>query len=101
MSDVVLKICGITLNMGKLRKVYFRLDADKLEALDAIACSSNRSRSYLLNEAVAHYLDLQAYQENLIEQGLRALKEQRTISSDELRSRIASYPSPRRTNQKK
>jgi predicted transcriptional regulator len=101
LSAAVLKICGITLNMSKSRKVRFRLGADKIEALDAIACSSNRGRSSLLSEAVANYLDLQAYHADLIEEGLRAVTEQRTISSAELHSKIASYTSRRRTNPKK
>lgn len=97
----MLKICGITLNMSKSQKVRLRLDADKIDALDAIACSSNRGRSSLLSEAVANYLDLQAYHADLIEEGLRAVKEQRTISSAELRSKIANYASRRLTKPKK
>jgi predicted transcriptional regulator len=87
--------------MSKSRKVRFRLDADKIDALDAIACSSNRGRSSLLNEAAANYLDLQACHADLIEEGLRAVREQRTISPAELRSKIASYASHRRINPKK
>ena len=85
----------------QVAKVRLRLDADKIDALDAIACSSNRGRSSLLSEAVANYLDLQAYHADLIEEGLRAVKEQRTISSAELRSKIANYASRRLTKPKK
>ena len=47
--------------MSKARKIRFRLDDDKIDALDAIAYASNRDRSSLLTEGMANYLDLQAY----------------------------------------
>ena len=79
----------------------FRLDDDKIGALDAIAQGSNRDRSSLLNEAVANYLDLQAYHEGLIEKGLATVKQQRTISTAEVRARIAILARRARNNPKK
>jgi predicted transcriptional regulator len=42
--------------------VSFRLDADKVDALDTLAKALDRDRTYLLNEAVAAYLDVQQWQ---------------------------------------
>jgi len=53
------------------KTVSFRTDAKKVKALDALAASQDRDRSYLLNEAIDHYLDLQQYHIRLIEQGIR------------------------------
>jgi RHH-type rel operon transcriptional repressor/antitoxin RelB len=53
------------------KTVSFRTDSKKVEALDALASVSDRNRSYLLNEAVDNYLDLQQYHIELIEKGIR------------------------------
>jgi len=54
-----------------VKTVSFRTDSKKVEALDALASVQDRDRSYLLNEAVDNYLDLQQYHITLIEQGIR------------------------------
>lgn len=38
--------------------ITFRIDSDKKAALDAIAAGINRDRKYVLNEAVAAYLEM-------------------------------------------
>ena len=53
------------------KTVSFRTDSKKVEALDALASVYDRDRSYLLNEAVDNYLDLQQYHIELIEEGVR------------------------------
>jgi RHH-type rel operon transcriptional repressor/antitoxin RelB len=53
------------------RTVSFRTDSKKVEALDALASVQDRDRSYLLNQAVDNYLDLQQYHIQLIEDGIR------------------------------
>lgn len=42
--------------------ISFRLDADKVSALDVLAVALERDRTYLLNEAVAAFLDVQQWQ---------------------------------------
>jgi predicted transcriptional regulator len=42
--------------------VSFRLDSDKVSALDALARATDRDRTYLLNEAVSAYLEVQRWQ---------------------------------------
>jgi predicted transcriptional regulator len=53
------------------KTVSFRADSRKVEALDQLASVYDRDRSYLLNEAVDNYLDLQQYHIELIEKGIR------------------------------
>lgn len=53
------------------KTVSFRADSKKIEALDALASLQDRDRSYLLNQAVDNYLDLQQYHVELIENGIR------------------------------
>ncbi len=58
--------------MSTQRTISFRIPAKKVEALDALAETMDRDRSYLLNEAVEHYLELNEYHIKLIGKGLRA-----------------------------
>jgi RHH-type rel operon transcriptional repressor/antitoxin RelB len=53
------------------KTVSFRTDSKKVKALDALASMQDRDRSYLLNQAVDSYLDLQLYHIELIEKGIR------------------------------
>jgi len=59
--------------------VSFRVDADKVSALDTLARALNRDRSYLLNEAVAAYLEVQRWQVEQIEKSLRQADEGKLI----------------------
>ena len=51
--------------------VTFRLDAGKKKALDALAASLDRDRSYVLNEAISQYLDVHQWQIEHIKEGVR------------------------------
>ena len=51
--------------------ITVRMDADKREALDALARATDRDRSYLINEAVDAYLAVHRWQITHIEEGLR------------------------------
>lgn len=50
--------------------VTFRLESDKVAALDALAGSLARDRTYLLNEAVQAYLETQEWHLKEIRAGL-------------------------------
>lgn len=82
--------------MGTQRTISFRLDEEKLEALDGLAKSSDRDRTYLLNEAVTNYLELHAYHASLIKEGLKAVREGRTIEIADVRARITKLARARR-----
>lgn len=58
--------------MSELKTISFRMPAEKVETLDALAETMERDRTYLLNEAVERYLELNEYHIKLIEKGLRA-----------------------------
>lgn len=46
------------------------VSADKQAKLDAIAANARRPRSYIVNEAIDHYLDLYEWQTRRIEERL-------------------------------
>ena len=51
--------------------VTFRIDSEMKDALDAVAQSMDRDRSYVLNEAVAAYIETYRWQVEHIKEGLR------------------------------
>jgi RHH-type rel operon transcriptional repressor/antitoxin RelB len=51
--------------------ISFRLDSRKKDALDAIARAHDRDRTYVLNEAIDAYLDVQKWQIEHIKEGIR------------------------------
>jgi predicted transcriptional regulator len=77
--------------MTTVRTISFRIAADKVEELDALARSMDRDRSYLLNEALDDFLSQQQRFHQLVEQGLAALDRGETISDEELTERIDSW----------
>ena len=51
--------------------ITFRADPNNVKALDRLARSLDRDRSYLLNEAVEQYLSVNEYHLEQIEKGLQ------------------------------
>jgi len=74
--------------MGTQRTISFRIPAKKVETLDALAETMDRDRSYLLNEAVERYLELNEYHIKLIEKGLRAAEEGKLVSHADVKKMI-------------
>lgn len=50
--------------------ISVRIEPEVRERLDRIATSLDRSRNWLVNEAIAHYLELYQWQTELIEERL-------------------------------
>ncbi len=74
--------------MGTEKTISFRADAAKIETLDELAEAQDRSRSYLINQAIANYLELHAYQEALVRQGLEEMRKGRVVSHEEVVKRL-------------
>jgi len=45
------------------KTISFRAVAEKIDTLDSLAAAQDRSRSYLINEAITNYIELHAYQD--------------------------------------
>jgi predicted transcriptional regulator len=56
---------------NKMKTLSFRLSADKVAELDALGKAQVRDRTFLLNEAVDAYLELQRWQLAHIDEGIR------------------------------
>ena len=75
----------------RTRSVTFRLDAQKAEALDAIAAGIDRDRSYVLNEAVRSYIDTYRWQVEHIQEGLRQADAGKFASDAEAASAFSKW----------
>jgi predicted transcriptional regulator len=65
--------------------ISFRLDTDKVSALDSLADALDRDRSYLLNEAVRAYLEIQEWQTEHIVASLQQAEARQLVSHAEVK----------------
>lgn len=75
--------------------VSFRLDADKVDALDSLAKALDRDRTYLLNEAVDAYLEVQQWQIEHIQSALRQADEEELMDHQQVKKLAAKWRSRR------
>ena len=78
-----------------IKSVSFRTPSSKLEKIDKLAGAQHRDRSYILNEAIDQYLDVQNYHTSLVEQGLRDSEEGKTVSHEFVARRLAKQRASR------
>ena len=71
--------------------ISFRLDSDKVSALDELASALDRDRTYLLNEAVAAYLDVQEWQIAHIKAAVHQANEDRLIDHKQVKKMAAKW----------
>ena len=71
------------------KTVSFRADAKKVEALDALASVQDRDRTYVINEALDNYLDLQRYHIRLIEEGIREADAGEVVDHSEVEKMVS------------
>jgi len=70
------------------KTISFRADAAKIDELDQLAASQDRPRSYLINEAINNYIELHAYHDALVRQGLTEMLKGRVVSHEEVVTRL-------------
>ena len=68
--------------------ISFRAVTDKIAALDSLAAAQERSRSYLINEAITNYIELHAYQGALVRKGMDEMRKGRVVGHDEVVKRL-------------
>jgi predicted transcriptional regulator len=73
---------------GTEKTISFRAVAEKIDALDSLAAAQDRSRSYLINQAIANYIELHAYQDALVRKGLDDLRQGRVVRHEEVVKRL-------------
>ena len=71
--------------------ISFRLESDKVSALDTLANSLDRDRSYLLGEAVQAYLDTQHWQLEQIQAGIAEADAGRVVDHRRVKAMAARW----------
>jgi predicted transcriptional regulator len=75
--------------MGASEKtISFRADTSKIDKLDSLAAAQDRSRSYLINEAITNYIELHAYHDTLVRKGLEEMRKGRIVGHEEVVKRL-------------
>lgn len=62
----------------------------KVAEIDALASAMDRSRNYVVNQAIEQYLAANAWQVERIREGLAAAREGRVLPADEVFAGIAA-----------
>ena len=70
------------------KTISFRADSAKIDTLDSLAAAQDRPRSYLINEAISNYIELHAYQDELVQNGLEDMRSGRVVSHAEVVKRL-------------
>ena len=69
--------------------ITFRIDTDKKLALEAIAAGMDRDRSFLINEAIAAYLEMHQWQIEEIKRGIAEADAGDFASDEEVKATFA------------
>ncbi|MGO9433787.1 MAG: CopG family ribbon-helix-helix protein [Terracidiphilus sp.] len=70
------------------KTISFRAVSEKIDALDSLAAAQDRSRSYVINQAIANYIELHAYQDSLVREGQKETRQGRVRSHNEVVKRL-------------
>ncbi len=70
------------------KTISFRARVTDIDALDSLASAQDRTRSYLINEAITNYLELHAYRDALVRKGLEEMEADRVVSHAEVVKRL-------------
>ncbi len=68
-----------------------RSDSTKVKKLDQLANKLERSRNYLVNQAIEQYLDINSWQIQQIKQGIKAADEKRFVDDSEMERIFNKY----------
>lgn len=70
--------------------ITIRTDKQMVNAIDALAGAMDRSRNYVVNQAIQQYLDANAWQVERIKEGLADAKAGRVFPADDVLAEIAA-----------
>ncbi len=70
--------------------ITVRTTKETVARFDALAAAMDRSRNYLVGQALDQYLERNAWQIERIEEGIAAAREGRVIPADEVFAAIAA-----------
>ncbi|MGO8866304.1 MAG: CopG family ribbon-helix-helix protein [Alphaproteobacteria bacterium] len=81
---------------GPTEPITVRAAKDIVSKIDALAAAMDRSRNYIVNQALRQYLETNAWQIERIEAGIAAAREGRVRPAEEVFADIATKHGLRR-----
>lgn len=66
------------------RTASFRTDNEKLERLDRLAKAMDRSRSWLINDALERYMEYEEWFRTFVEEGIESLDKGKSIAHNDV-----------------
>jgi predicted transcriptional regulator len=70
--------------------ITIRTSKETVDEIDALATAMDRSRNYVINQALRQYLEANAWQVQRIEEGLAAAREGRVRPAEDVFADIAA-----------
>ncbi len=67
-----------------------RASQDMIDEIDALAAAMDRTRNYIVNQALQQYLEANAWQIERIKEGLAATREGRVVPAEDVFADIAA-----------
>jgi RHH-type transcriptional regulator, rel operon repressor / antitoxin RelB len=77
--------------MAHAKTISFRAETEKIKVLDSLAALQDRDRTYLLNEALDHYLELNQYHLDEIRAGVKQADAGKLVDNADLKRHIAKW----------
>ena len=87
--------------MGTPITISFSTFEEKKQELDKIAESRHRDRSYILNEAIDQYLDLQNWKSERTAEAIASLNRGRFLTTEQVQDRLAKLHAETKKKSKK
>jgi predicted transcriptional regulator len=80
--------------MAKAASVNLRLEPELDQKLSAVATRLDRSRSWVIQQALKEFIELQLWQMSAIEEGLRDAESGRVIAHEDVVAWVESWGQP-------
>lgn len=89
--------CFVIFQHMDKQTISFRIDSEKVRSLDRLTEILDRDRSYLMNEAITAYLDVQQWHVDQITAGVRQADAGKLIDHDQVRTLAKKMTTKRRS----
>ena len=74
-----------------MKTTTFRTDEEKLKQIDKMAKSLNRSRNWVINEALDRYMEYEEWFVTQVEEGLRDVENDNVVSHEQMREKLHKW----------
>lgn len=81
----------LAMKSGKSTSLAFRVSLDKAKRLEELAAATDRPRSWLLEQALDQYLDLQAWQVEQVELAISEMDAGQGIPHEEIKEWLLGW----------